>query len=120
MNDRAREDRSRGHTAPARRARKGASKSLRPAGTGVCLADEVDQCSIEPEDRTLSRVTQPLGSLRDRLEDRLKVCWRARDDPEDLARRGLAFAGFRKRGLQFGDTAVFRGGLLLNSHSFRK
>ena len=60
MDDGARQDRPRRHTAAAWRSRERVPKRLSPLGGGVCQRRQVDQRSVEPEDGTLPGVAKPL------------------------------------------------------------
>ena len=67
--------------------------------SGVSRESELAACR-EHDDGVLSRA-ELRGALRDRVEHRLDLGRRGRDDPEDLADRGLPFEGI----LRLGDKA---------------
>jgi hypothetical protein len=51
----------------------------------------MDQLAIKPVSDAEERVAKAHGAAHDGVEDRLGVSRRARDHPQDLARRGLLF-----------------------------
>ena len=102
VNDRPIEDRSGDHAVPTGSQRIHAPEQVGSLGRdALVMGDDVDQVAIEPEDRREHATTQPHHALDDGVEDRLDVGGRARDDPEDLAGRGLLLEGF-------GEVAVAR------------
>ena len=50
--------------------------------------------AIDTIDRSISRITQPRGILRDHIQHRLDIRRRAGDDAQNLARRGLLLQRF--------------------------
>jgi hypothetical protein len=77
------------------------------------MSREVQQLAIEPVSGTVRPIAQSHGASHDRVEDRLDVRRRARDDPEDLARRGLLLQGLGEPGVRLGQLARARLDLLL-------
>src|SRR4030095_8593844 len=49
--------------------------------------------AVSPPDRGVERLAEPGRALRHRVEDRLDVGGGARDDPKDVAGRGLLLQG---------------------------
>jgi hypothetical protein len=58
------------------------------------VSDEPEGIPIDAEDDDIEGLTQPGRAPRDAVEDRLHVGGRARDDPQDLAGRGLLLERF--------------------------
>ena len=59
----------------------------------IVVRGDMHERAVVAEDRAPAGVAQPNGTLHDRVEDRLDVGRRARDDTEDLARRCLLLQG---------------------------
>jgi hypothetical protein len=53
------------------------------------MRDAPQHVAIRSEDDRIVRLAEPRGPLGDRVQNRLDVRPRARDDPQDLGRRGL-------------------------------
>ena len=60
------------------------------------LRDEMDELSIEPEDRAEASAAKPRRTLGDRFKHRLHVGGRTRDHAEDVAHRRLTLKRFHK------------------------
>ncbi len=58
-------------------------------GPQPVMGHEVQDLPVEAEDEAHLGLAEPGRAVRDRVEDRLDVGGRARDDPQDLAGRGL-------------------------------
>src|SRR5262252_4007709 len=65
--------------------------------------------TFQAEDRRVRRPAHPGGVLDHGLQNRLQFCGRARDDPQDLARRGLLLE-------RLGEVAVPRSELREQAH----
>jgi hypothetical protein len=61
----------------------------------VAVSGHVQERSVIAHDHRALRVAEPEGVHCDGIEDRLRVCGRATDDPEDLGRRGLPLRRLR-------------------------
>src|SRR5262245_48995246 len=61
-------------------------RRLEGFGGEVVLGGQMDQLAVERMERAVKSVAQPHGAAHDRVEDRLRVCWRAADEAKDLGR----------------------------------
>ncbi len=89
MDDGSGEDRAPGHGALPRRERKHSVQDVGGLGRPGVMGRDVDQTTVESKDGPVGRLAEAYRVLDDRVEDRLGVGRRARDDPEDRARDGL-------------------------------
>ena len=85
-----RQDRARRQAAAAGRERKYAVDRVELGGGQAVMGDKVDQRAVEPEDAAVGRARQRRRGGGDRVEGRLDIGRRTRNDPQDLGRRGLA------------------------------
>jgi len=86
----------------------------------VVVSDHVEERAVVAHDHRARGVAEPEGVHRDGIEDRLRVCGRATDDPKDLGRRGPLLQRLRQALLvvadpeavvlpRLGETPVFVG-----------
>src|SRR5262249_43992799 len=54
-------------------------------GNGAEMRDKTQKATIKAKHRTIFGVTESRSSLGNSIEHRLKVGWRARDHPQDVA-----------------------------------
>src|SRR5262245_13236611 len=73
-----------------------AMRRLEGFGGEVVLGDQMDQLAVERMESAEKSVAQPHGASHDRIENRLYVGWRTRDDTQNIAGRGLSGEGVRK------------------------
>ncbi len=66
---------------------------------GAVMGDEVREVPVSAEHGGVQRVAQASGTLRDRVEHRLDVGRRARDDAQDLGGRRLLLQGLGEVGV---------------------
>ncbi len=71
------------------------------------MSHEVDSTLVHPKDRRVHRVTEAHDVPHDRVEDRLDVGRRARDDPQDLGGGGLLFLCLRQTLLEVANARAF-------------
>src|SRR4030095_16603659 len=76
------DDGAAGHTAPGQGDHVQSRKQSKSGHTP-------HRVTLDAEDLCVVGATQPRRALRDRIQDKLEVCGWARNDPENLARRGL-------------------------------
>ena len=87
------QDRAAGHTAQRRLHRVDLAKDRAAFRARVVQGPEIDQPAVVGEHRAGVGVAQTPRVAGDRVEDRLDVGGRARDDAQDLAGRGLLLEG---------------------------
>ena len=78
---------------PIRRDRKRPAEGLDALGGEAVVGHEVEQRPVEPEEVAELGLAELRRAPGDRVEDRLDVGRRARDDAQDLAGRGLLLEG---------------------------
>ncbi len=83
-----------GGEAPAGTAGVDAAKRIGPFRPDLGLCREVDQLAIKGRHDTAGGATESQRGVGDAIEHRLDVGRRARDDPQDLRRRGLLLQRF--------------------------
>jgi hypothetical protein len=69
-------------------------------GNGAEMCNKTQKVTIKPKNRSIFSVTESGSSLGNRIEHGLKVGWRARDHPKNVAGRRLPFERLVESALQ--------------------